>query len=127
MFFIGYDLGSSSLKTALVDTQTGESIAVIKTPAEELAIDAPRVGWAEQDPELWWRCICEGTRELLSNTGVSSEDISGIGIAYQMHGLVTLDKAGRSVRPAIIWCDSRAVSIGDQTLEEVGATRCQAQ
>mgnify|MGYP000309555836 CR=1 FL=1 len=127
MYFIGYDLGSSSLKTALVDAETGETLTVIKTPAEELGIDAPRAGWAEQDPELWWRCICEGTRELLSATKVAPEAISGIGIAYQMHGLVTLDAAGRSVRPAIIWCDSRAISIGDQTLEELGETRCQAQ
>ncbi|MGB5509069.1 xylulokinase [Robiginitalea sp.] len=127
MYFIGYDLGSSSLKTALVDSETGETLTVIKTPAEELGIDAPRAGWAEQDPELWWRCICEGTRELLSDTGVAPEAISGIGIAYQMHGLVTLDAEGRSVRPAIIWCDSRAISIGDQTLEELGETRCQAQ
>ncbi|MGB5654128.1 MAG: FGGY family carbohydrate kinase [Robiginitalea sp.] len=125
MYFIGYDLGSSSLKTALVDSETGETITVIKTPAEELAIDAPQAGWAEQDPELWWKCICEGTHELLSKTGVTPEAIAGIGIAYQMHGLVTLDAAGHSVRPAIIWCDSRAISIGDQSLEELGETRCQ--
>ena len=125
MYFIGYDLGSSSLKTALVDSETGETLTVIKTPAEELGIDAPYPGWAEQDPELWWKCICEGTREILSKTKVAAEAISGIGIAYQMHGLVTLDRTGQCVRPAIIWCDSRAVSIGAQTLEELGEPQCQ--
>ncbi|MGA9238965.1 xylulokinase [Robiginitalea sp.] len=124
MYFIGYDLGSSSLKTALVDSETGETLAVIKTPAEELGIDAPHPGWAEQDPELWWKCICEGTREVLSKTRVAPGAISGIGIAYQMHGLVTLDGTGQCVRPAIIWCDSRAVSIGEQTLGELGEPQC---
>ena len=76
MYFIGYDLGSSSLKTALVDSETGETLTVIKTPAAELAIDAPHPNWAEQDPELWWKCICEGTRELLSKTKVTPESIS---------------------------------------------------
>lgn len=127
MYFIGYDLGSSSLKTALVDSETGETLTVTKTPAEELGIDAPHPGWAEQNPELWWQCICEGTRKILSKTKVAPEAISGIGIAYQMHGLVTLDHTGQCVRPAIIWCDSRAVSIGEQTLKELGESQCEEQ
>ena len=124
MYFIGYDLGSSSLKTALINSKTGEVISVIKTPAEELLIQAPEAGWAEQDPERWWECVCEGTREILSSTQVAPETIMGIGIAYQMHGLVTLDAGGHPVRPSIIWCDSRAVAIGAQTFEELGEEKC---
>lgn len=125
-YFIGFDLGSSSLKTALVYSKTGEVLDVVKTPAEELGIDAPSAGWAEQDPELWWECICTGTREILSKTRVAPQTILGIGIAYQMHGLVTLDTSGSPVRPSIIWCDSRAISVGDQTLEELGEAVCMA-
>jgi xylulokinase len=127
MYFIGYDLGSSSLKTALVDSQTGEVISVIKTPAEELIIQAPEEGWAEQDPEQWWECVCEGTREILSTTKVAPKSISGIGIAYQMHGLVTLDGDGHPVRPSIIWCDSRALGIGAQTIGELGEEVCRTR
>ena len=127
MYFLGFDLGSSSLKTALVDSKTGEVLSLVKTPAEELKIDAPETGWAEQDPERWWECFCLGTREVLSQTQVAPETIVGIGIAYQMHGLVTLDAEGDVVRPSIIWCDSRAVSIGDQTFEELGADLCRAR
>lgn len=127
MYFIGYDLGSSSLKTALVDSQTGKVLEVVKTPAEELRIDAPQVGWAEQEPEHWWECVCQGTRKILSKTKVAPEKILGIGIAYQMHGLVALDAAGDPVRPSIIWCDSRAVAIGDKTYAELGPEKCRTR
>jgi xylulokinase len=127
MYFIGYDLGSSSLKTALTDSKTGEVISVIKTPAEELKIQSPQAGWAEQDPERWWECVCEGTREILRTTQVAPESILGIGIAYQMHGLVTLDAGGHAVRPSIIWCDSRAVTLGAQNFEELGETVCRTR
>jgi xylulokinase len=127
MYFIGYDLGSSSLKTALVDSKSGEVLDVVRTPREELGIDAPEAGWAEQDPELWWECICMGTRDLFSKTNVAPEDVIGIGIAYQMHGLVALDASGRPVRPSIIWCDSRAVPVGEQTFRELGEDLCRTR
>ncbi len=127
MYYIGYDLGSSSLKTALVDAKTGEAVSVIKTPAEELEIEAPLPGWAEQDPLLWWDCVCRGTRELLTRSGVSPESVLGVGIAYQMHGLVALDGSGQPVRPSIIWCDSRAVPIGRQALHALGEEGCRSK
>ena len=123
-YFIGYDLGSSSLKTALVEADSGAVVAVVKTPEEEMAIRAPEPGWAEQDPELWWDCICKGTREILRKTGAPPQAIRGIGIAYQMHGLVPLDASGQVVRPAIIWCDSRAVATGQEAAREIGWETC---
>ncbi len=126
-YFIGYDLGSSSLKTALVESQTGEVVAVGKTPDSELQIHAPQAGWAQQDPELWWDCVCKGTREILRKTGVSKQAIRGIGIAYQMHGLVPLDASGQVVRPAIIWCDSRAVATGMKAAREIGQEACSSR
>jgi len=125
-YFIGYDLGSSSLKTALVAADTGEVVAVVKTPSEEMEILAPQAGWAEQDPERWWEYVCEGTREILRKTGISKEAVRGLGIAYQMHGLVLLGADGKLVRPSIIWCDSRAVSTGERAAEELGEDQCRS-
>ena len=126
-YFIGYDLGSSSLKTALVSADTGEVVAVVKTPSEEMEIQAPQPGWAEQDPQRWWECVCEGTRVILNKTGISGEAVRGIGIAYQMHGLVPLNSDGNPVRPSIIWCDSRAVSTGDTAAQDLGEERCRSR
>ena len=124
MYYLGFDLGSSSLKTALVDSTTGKAIDVVRTPAVELKIDAPQTGWAEQDPELWWDCVRQGTAEILARTKIDPGSILGIGIAYQMHGLVALDTDGNPVRPSIIWCDSRAVPVGIETYKEIGETIC---
>lgn len=126
-YFIGYDLGSSSLKTALVASGSGDVVAVVKTPAAEMEIQAPRAGWAEQDPKRWWDCVCEGTREILSKTGIAKEAVRGVGIAYQMHGLVPLNSDGKLVRPSIIWCDSRAVSTGEATARELGEELCRSR
>lgn len=126
-YFIGYDLGSSSLKTALVNADTGEVAALVKTPSEEMEIQAPHAGWAEQDPGLWWKCVCQGTQEILRNSGISKETIRGIGIAYQMHGLVPLDSGGKVVRPSIIWCDSRAVPTGIDAARDLGQDLCRTR
>ncbi|MEJ2583854.1 MAG: FGGY family carbohydrate kinase [Robiginitalea sp.] len=126
-YFIGYDLGSSSLKTALIAADTGDVLALVKTPAEEMEIRAPQAGWAEQDPEFWWECLCKGTREILHKTNVPKKAIRGIGIAYQMHGLVPLNSKGKVVRPSIIWCDSRAVTEGEVTAREVGEEVCRSR
>lgn len=127
MYFIGYDLGSSSLKTALVSASDGRVVDVVKTPEEEMEIAAPRPGWAEQDPSLWWDCVCRGTREVLERNGVSGRQVAGIGIAYQMHGLVALDAQGQVVRPSIIWCDSRAVGTGEEALAALGEETCRSR
>jgi xylulokinase len=124
MYLLGLDIGSSSIKAALVDAATGECLAVAQSPAVELAIQAPRPGWAEQDPELWWEHACRACKMVLEQSGVDAQSIQGIGIAYQMHGLVLLDENGKVLRPSIIWCDSRAVATGDRAFQQIGAETC---
>ncbi|UMB61796.1 carbohydrate kinase [Lutibacter sp. A80] len=124
MYYIGFDLGSSSIKAALIEASTGKSIGVTQYPEKEMTIIAEQTGWAEQDPNLWWKNICKVTQKLLAQTGVSSNKIKGIGIAYQMHGLVVVDKNKQVLRPSIIWCDSRAVEIGNTTFKGIGEDKC---
>ena len=124
MYYIGFDLGSSSVKAALIDSGTGKTVGVASYPKQEMKIIAKQQGWAEQEPHLWWENCCKVTQKLLAQTGVSSQDIKGIGIAYQMHGMVIIDKNQKVLRPAIIWCDSRAVGIGNDTFKGVGEDKC---
>ena len=111
MFYIGYDIGSSSVKVALVDAKTNQKIAVVTEPKNEMSIDALQLGWAEQDPEMWWTHLCQGTKRIIAENKIDGKQILALGISYQMHGLVILDKEKRSLRKSIIWCDSRAVAI----------------
>jgi xylulokinase len=92
MYYIGYDLGSSSIKAALVDSNSGKSVGITQYPEQEMAILSIEPGWAEQDPDLWWFYICEVTKKLLLKTGAKADKVIGIGISYQMHGLVVIDK-----------------------------------
>jgi len=124
MFYIGFDLGSSSVKAALIDSSTGKTIGVSQYPDQEMKIIAKQNGWAEQDPELWWDNCCKVTQKLLTQTGISSQSIKGIGIAYQMHGMVIVDGDQKVLRPSIIWCDSRAVSIGNDAFRDLGEDKC---
>jgi xylulokinase len=124
MLVLGYDLGSSSIKASIIETESGICIASAFHPVEEMPISAPRPGWAEQDPELWWKYAVLATRELLSNPSVDSGAIAAIGISYQMHGLVMVDKDYKPLRPSIIWCDSRAVGAGEKAFEAIGSQRC---
>jgi xylulokinase len=124
MYLLGYDIGSSSIKAALVDANTGKKIAVVQQPAKEMAIHAPKPGWAEQHPDTWWRHICEATKQLLSENKIKGSDIKSIGIAYQMHGLVMVDGDGDVLRPSIIWCDSRAVEVGQRAFDQIGHEVC---
>ncbi len=124
MYHLGLDIGSSSVKAALVDGRTGKCIFKIQKPENEMTIQAVKSGWAEQDPEIWWKNVCVAIRELLKKTDVDAKYITKIGIAYQMHGLVLIDKDGDPLRPAIIWCDSRAVNTGEKILEKVGKQKC---
>lgn len=124
MYWIGYDIGSSSVKAALIDSETGSELGRVQFPKKEMPISAPRPGWGEQDPDLWWKNAVLATAELLGSTGVAPEKIRGIGISYQMHGLVAVDQNLDPVRPSIIWCDSRAVGSGDALLEKVGEAAC---
>lgn len=125
MYLLGYDVGSSSIKAALVDAHSGNVADSIKFPDNEMGIKAIHPGWAEQDPETWWENLCQATRKLMKrNNHIDRADIKGIGIAYQMHGLVLIDKDHHILRPSIIWCDSRAVDIGNKAFTELGEERC---
>lgn len=124
MYYLGIDLGSSSVKVALVESASGKRIGVIQEPEEEMPIHSPEKGWAEQEPEDWWKHVCNGIKKLKDVHNISEQDIVGIGIAYQMHGLVVVDKNGNSLRKSIIWCDSRAVEIGNITYEDLGPEKC---
>jgi len=126
MYLLGYDIGSSSIKVALVETHSGKTVTVVQQPKVEMDIQATQPGWAEQDPEVWWENLCQATKILLNKTKVAPDKIKGIGIAYQMHGLVLVDKNQKVVRPAIIWCDSRAVPIGKKAFKVIGKEKCMA-
>src|SRR5512134_2352120 len=119
---IGYDVGSSSIKATLIDADTGRVLASATSPAEEMPIAAPRPGWAEQHPDLWWENVVAATAEIRRARDL--KDVAAIGISYQMHGLVALDGRGAVLRPSIIWCDSRAVEIGNRAFEKLGAEKC---
>lgn len=124
MFSLGYDIGSSSIKCAILDCETGKTVAHGSHPAEEMEIRSPKPGWAEQDPELWWRYVVLLTQRLLCENKIVPASIKAIGISYQMHGLVLVDKEQRVLRPSIIWCDSRAVEIGRAAFASLGKNFC---
>lgn len=119
MKLLGIDLGSSSVKVALVDSESGRCLDSEQYPKQEMVIHSPKPGWAEQDPEDWWQ-VLKAAIQLL-NKRVELSDVGAIGIAYQMHGLVAIDEHYRIVRPSIIWCDSRAVSQGEAAFSDIGA------
>lgn len=123
-FLLGYDIGSSSIKASLVEIDSGKTLAAAVSPAEEMAISAPRPGWAEQDPEEWWKQVKLATAMLQNQAGVNLKEVKAIGISYQMHGLVIVDRNQRLLRPAIIWCDSRAVEIGERAFAALGKEKC---
>jgi xylulokinase len=124
MYAIGYDIGSSSVKASIVNIDSGKVIAIGKYPESEMHMEAKCQGWAEQDPEMWWESICILTKTLLSENNLDAKQILSIGIGYQMHGLVLVDKNHQVVRPSIIWCDSRAAQIGEQALKDLGSAYC---
>jgi len=123
-YLLGYDVGSSSIKATVLDTESQRLAAAAVSPKRELEIQAPRPGWAEQDPEIWWKHLVLATEEISSVQGVDLGEVEAVGISYQMHGLVCLDDVGAVLRPAIIWCDSRAVEIGDEAFQGLGPKRC---
>mgnify|MGYP003574964198 CR=1 FL=1 len=121
--FIGYDVGSSSLKASIVD-EFGQVIAHAKYPESETPIDSPKIGWAEQNPEDWWQNLRILTQKIIAVSHIDKNKIKGIGISYQMHGLVLVGKDKQILRPSIIWCDSRAVEIGNKAFENLGEDIC---
>ncbi|MGM9796235.1 MAG: xylulokinase [Parabacteroides sp.] len=124
MCLLGCDIGSSSVKVSIVDEETGLSIGSDFYPKEEAPIKAVRPGWAEQEPEDWWRYLKIAFQGALSKAGVKADCIRAIGISYQMHGLVCVDANKEVLRPSIIWCDSRAVTYGDRAFHNIGEKQC---
>ena len=119
---LGIDIGSSSVKVSLLDIESGVCLASSTNPSQEMPIDALQSGWAEQDPDMWWNYVVEGIRKISADYPMN--EVVAIGITYQMHGLVVLDKEHKPLRKAIIWCDSRAVEIGAEALDTIGRDFC---
>jgi xylulokinase len=124
MHLLGFDIGSSSVKVSLIDGENGNCVASSFHPKQEMKITAHKAGWAEQEPELWWKNLKLALADVLNESKVNPDSIQSIGISYQMHGLVMVDKNHEVIRPSIIWCDSRAASIGDKAFAEIGGQRC---
>lgn len=123
-FLLGFDVGSSSVKASLVDMESGQCAASAFFPESEAPIKAVRAGWAEQSPENWWQYLKQSLRKIMDETGAKGEQICAIGISYQMHGLVCVDKDLKPLRDAIIWCDSRAVPYGERAFRDLGSDLC---
>jgi xylulokinase len=123
-YLIGFDIGSSSVKVSIIKSETGELVSSSFSPESEMKISAPKIGWAEQHPDDWWKHLVIATKSAVSKLPTSNYEISGIGISYQMHGLVMVDKENNVLHPSIIWCDSRAVELGDNAFNELGKDYC---
>jgi len=123
-YLLGFDVGSSSVKASLVDADSGACVASAFYPEKEAPIMAVKAGWAEQEPQMWWDNAKLSLKKVMSDASVKGDEIMAIGISYQMHGLVCVDKDMQVLRPSIIWCDSRAVPYGEKAFNELGADKC---
>ena len=123
-YLLGFDVGSSSVKASLVNAESGKCVSSAFFPEKEAPIMAVKAGWAEQDPESWWKYAKQSLQKIMADSGVRGEEIAAIGISYQMHGLVCIDKNLKALRPAIIWCDSRAVPYGEKAFKDLGSEQC---
>lgn len=121
---LGYDIGSSSIKATLMEAETGKVIASATVPDREMEIIAKKSGWAEQHPQTWWENVTAATHQIKAKTSFAAGDVKAIGISYQMHGLVIVDKKSQVLRPSIIWCDSRAVEVGHKAFKGIGERKC---
>ncbi len=121
---LGFDIGTSSVKASLVDASTGQTVAQAQYPDNEAPISAPQPEWAEQDPEMWWDELLHATARLKHQAPDALTRVRAVGISYQMHGLVCVDKELHSLRPAIIWCDGRAVPYGQEAFDAIGHEQC---
>ena len=123
-YLLGFDVGSSSVKASLVNAETGKCVASAFYPEKEAPIMAVKAGWAEQDPQMWWDNAKLSLKKIMADAQVKAEEIKAVGISYQMHGLVCVDKNLKVLRPAIIWCDSRAVPYGEKAFKDLGSEQC---
>ncbi|MFZ4457287.1 MAG: xylulokinase [Bacteroidales bacterium] len=124
MYLLGIDIGSSSVKASLVNIESGKCVASDFSPKVEMEIIAVKSGWAEQNPESWWENMKNSIHSILKQSGANGNEIKAIGISYQMHGLVLVDKNQQVLRPSIIWCDSRAVPYGEKAFKAIGEEKC---
>ena len=124
MYYLGLDVGSSSVKAALVEAKTGKSILSVHEPENEMSINSLKNDWAEQDPNNWWKYSCLAIKRVCKQSNIDPKKIISIGISYQMHGLVIVDKNGETIRDSIIWCDSRSVEIGNEAYIKLGEDKC---
>lgn len=124
MLLLGIDLGTSSIKVSVVDAATRECLASAQYPDYETPIISLQPGWAEQSPDTWWEHVQQAILKAHATQAYNPQDIAAIGIAYQMHGLVTVNKQQQALRNAIIWCDSRAVPYGNAAFDALGADYC---
>lgn len=124
MYLLGCDIGSSSVKASIVDANSGLTVGADFYPKEEAPIKAVKPGWAEQEPDDWWKYLKEAIKGAIAKADIQGTDIKAIGISYQMHGLVLVDKKMEVLRPSIIWCDSRAVPYGDRAFKNIGEKKC---
>jgi xylulokinase len=123
-YLLGFDIGSSSVKAALIDSATGDTVAEAFSPQTELSIESDFPGWAEQDPGVWWEHMQKACAGIAKTNKQALSETAAIGISYQMHGLVLIDEERKVLRPAILWCDSRAVEVGAHAFEELGGEKC---
>ncbi len=123
-YLLGFDVGSSSVKASLVNADNGKCVSSAFFPEKEAPIMAVKAGWAEQEPDSWWQYAKQSLQKIMKEGNVKGEDIMAIGISYQMHGLVCIDNNLQPLRPAIIWCDSRAVPYGERAFAALGEERC---
>ena len=123
-YLLGFDVGSSSVKASLVNADSGKCVATAFYPEKEAPIMAVKAGWAEQDPNSWWEYAKLSLKKIMADADVKADEIKAIGISYQMHGLVCVDKNLKPLRPSIIWCDSRAVPYGEKAFKDLGADQC---
>src|SRR5665213_2951531 len=124
MLLLGIDIGTSFIKATVVDATTQQVVASAQCPETENPITSLQSGWAEQSPEMWWEQALQAIEKLTNSKKFSTKDISAIGISYQMHGLVLVDKSQKVLRDSIIWCDSRAVEIGEEVFNKIGKENC---
>ena len=126
-YLLGFDVGSSSVKASLVNANNGKCVSSAFFPEKEAPIMAAKAGWAEQEPESWWKYAKQALQKIMADAQVKGSEIVAIGISYQMHGLVCVDKDLKPLRPAIIWCDSRAVPYGERAFRDLGEQKCLSQ
>ncbi len=124
MLLLGIDIGTSSVKVSVVNADTQQCVVSAQYPETETGITSLQPGWAEQSPEMWWLHVQEAILKAHATKLYDPKEIRAIGIAYQMHGLVLIDKDHKVLRDSIIWCDSRAVDLGNKAFAEIGEEKC---